>query len=48
MNQEDRRKVQKTTFDLHHIRSTDSSRSTEELVDQLTESERELISSVFP
>jgi hypothetical protein len=48
MNQEDRRKVQKATFDLHHIHSTDSSRSTEEMVDQFTESERELIGSVFP
>jgi predicted RNase H-like nuclease (RuvC/YqgF family) len=45
--QDGRRKVQKTAFDLHIIRSTDSGSVYEDTVDHLSESERELVGLVF-
>lgn len=45
--QEGRRKVEKTVFDLHVIRSTDSGATYEDTVTNLSESEREVTGVVF-
>jgi len=44
---EGRRRVQRTEFDLHIIRSTPSNTTYEDTVDNLSESEREVTSLVF-
>ncbi len=44
---EGRRKVEKTTFDLHVVRSTDAGTTYEDTIDHLSESEREVTGLVF-
>ncbi|UPV76801.1 AAA family ATPase (plasmid) [Halorussus limi] len=44
---EGRRKVSKTTFDLHVVRSTESGTAYEDTIDHLSESEREVTGLVF-
>jgi chromosome segregation ATPase len=44
---EGRRKVERSTFDLHIVRTTDDGRTYEDTVDHLSESEREVVGIVF-
>jgi DNA repair exonuclease SbcCD ATPase subunit len=44
---EGRRKVDRSTFDLHIVRSTEDGRTYEDTVDHLSESEREVVGIVF-
>ncbi|RJT05495.1 archaea-specific SMC-related protein [Halococcus sp. IIIV-5B] len=44
---EGRRKVQRSVFDLHVVRSTDDGRTYEDTIDHLSESEREVTGLVF-
>jgi chromosome segregation ATPase len=44
---EGRRKVERSTFDLHVVRSTDDGSTYEDTVDHLSESEREVVGIVF-
>jgi hypothetical protein len=45
--QEGRRKVERTRFDLHIVRTTDSGTGYEDTIDHLSESEREVTGLIF-